>query len=607
MNSQSIPGLPGSRKFAYFSTCKLRSAFLSIVTAIILCSSQSHAQGVWHPIADSAPHYNNGVMLLMTDGTVLVKNSSGSSDVYGRAWDKLTPDAYGSYIHGTWSTIAKMTDSRLYFSSQVLKDGSVYIAGGEYGTGRTRGERYYPQYDAWEEIALPVATDTISDANSEILDDGRVLQATVIAGSDLSHHTYIYDPATTSYTAGPPTLGSDNESAWLKLPDNSILFMDIYASTAERYIPATHTWVSDANVPISLYDPYGFETGAAFMLPDGRGFFIGSVNNTAYYTPSGSSAHGTWAIGPHIPDSLGAPDAAAAMMVNGHILCAFAHTPTSDSTVFQDPMSFYDFNYGLDSFTRIPAPNGMDTIHAPSYNSNMLCLPDGSVLYGSLGSDKYYVYQPEGAPLAAGKPKIDSIIRIGGTCDSFLAIGKGFNGITEGAAYGDDWQMSTNYPLVRLSLNDAVYYAPTYNWTSTVVMRGNKPDTTVFVLPAGMADLNYALKVVANGNPSDSVSFNPCGAALVSQVSNVTGAKSALSVYPNPASRQVVVEYTAKAIGKCTIRLIDVYGQVVKQEIRSEVYGKNTFSLQLTEVKPGAYTVELIDGSGVSNTKLMVQ
>ncbi|NOU08308.1 MAG: M48 family metalloprotease, partial [Hyphomicrobiaceae bacterium] len=41
---------------------------------------------------------------------------------------------------------------------------------------------------------------------------------------------------------------------------------------------------------------------------------------------------------------------------------------------------------------------------------------------------------------------------------------------TEGAAYGDDWQMSTNYPLVRLtSGGGTVYYARTFNWSSTGV------------------------------------------------------------------------------------------------------------------------------------------
>jgi hypothetical protein len=59
-----------------------------------------------------------------------------------------------------------------------------------------------------------------------------------------------------------------------------------------------------------------------------------------------------------------------------------------------------------------------------------------------------------------------------------MLTGTGFNGNSEGAVYGDDWQMNTNYPIVSLvDTGGKVYYARTFNWNSTGVMRGTLPDT----------------------------------------------------------------------------------------------------------------------------------
>jgi len=65
------------------------------------CGAQT---GTWTQVATPAPHYNEGVCLLMTDGTVICHNISGGN--YGTGWDRLTPDAHGSYANGTWDTIA---------------------------------------------------------------------------------------------------------------------------------------------------------------------------------------------------------------------------------------------------------------------------------------------------------------------------------------------------------------------------------------------------------------------------------------------------------------------------------------------------------------------
>lgn len=577
-----------------------KSAMLSL--AAFCLAATSYAQGTWTPVAGNSPDYNQGVMVLLTDGSVMVKSGGGGGAGTGSGWNRLTPDVHGSYVNGSWTATSAMLDSRLYFSTQVLKNGSIYAAGGEYGTGRSAAEVYLPIDDMWLPIpGVSGLTDTFSDANSELLPDGKVLQAVVLTGHTVSHHTYIYDPATSTFTTGPNTIGLDNESSWVKQPDNSILFPDVYTTHTERYIPATNTWITDSDVPLSLYDPYGEEMGAAFLLPDGRSFFMGSTSTSAYYTPSGTTANGTWSAGPAIPDSLGAPDAAAAMMTNGKILCAFSHTPTFDS-VFHNKMRFYEFDYLTNTYTLIASPEGGDSIDAPSYVSNMLCLPDGSVLYARQGDDQFYVYKPATPALAAGKPIVDSILL--NNCDTFVATGTLFNGITEGAGYGDDWQMATNYPIIRLSRHDTVYYATTYNWNSTGVMRGTARDTTQFVVPAGIPHGTYQLQVIANGNASDPVPFSFCDALAVS---NVTKAPKHISVYPNPASTEVTIDYNAANAGTYTLKLTDLYGRVVIEEKRTATAGANTTTLQLTGLARGVYTASINDGTTVYNTKVVIK
>ena len=494
---------------------KFTSFALLLFSFCIVCSTDVSAQtGMWAPLTTPSPHYNEGVMLLLTDGTVICKTSSGGVDVsgsenLGNVWDRLTP-VNGSYINGTWSSIAAMDSPRLYFSSQVLRDGRVYVCGGEYGGGGKFGEIYNPRTNTWAFTGTggsgtghPFPND-VSDANSEMLPDGTILQASVDESG--VNWNYIYDPIANTYTRGPNCLGVDNEAVWVKLPDNSVLFMDNYNQTSERYIPATNTWIADATAPENLFDPYGFEAGAAFLLPNGKVWFIGSLPNTLYYTPSGTTAPGTWTAGPSIPIAQGAPDASATMLPNGHVLLTLSPTP-SYYNHFPSPTSYYEFDYTTNSFTPVGAPEGGTTTAAGTFISNMLVLPDGNVLFCDQGNDQYYVYTPGSGPLPAGKPAIATITRV--NCDTFQATGTLFNGISEGAAYGDDWQMNTNFPIVRLTDGANIYYATTYNWNRIgAVATGSLPDTCIFQLPAGLPVNTYSVTVIANGNPSAPFTIN---------------------------------------------------------------------------------------------------
>lgn len=100
--------------------------------------------GTWQPFAHQ-PNFNASTMLLLTDGRVMCQDDGTAN------WHALTPDAKGSYVNGTWSNVAPMHHTRLYYASAVLKDGRVFVSGGEYSDGAqsetTTGEIYDPRTD----------------------------------------------------------------------------------------------------------------------------------------------------------------------------------------------------------------------------------------------------------------------------------------------------------------------------------------------------------------------------------------------------------------------------------------------------------------------------
>src|SRR5262245_38455640 len=88
---------------------------LIVLSLQILLTNTVSAQGTWTKVTTQSPHHNFGGLLLLSDGTALCKSYEGGC--YGSVYDRLTPDSTGSYVNGTWSSIAAMHKSRLYYSS----------------------------------------------------------------------------------------------------------------------------------------------------------------------------------------------------------------------------------------------------------------------------------------------------------------------------------------------------------------------------------------------------------------------------------------------------------------------------------------------------------
>jgi hypothetical protein len=458
----------------------------------------------WTPLTNLLPA-STGTMLLQTDGTVMVQGGGVSN-----LWYKLTPDSTGSYVNAAWSPLASMAIKRLYGGSVVLPSGKVLFVGGEYsGTSGSQnetntGELYDPQTNVWSPIA-PFPQGNFGDAPLEVLSDGTVL-AGYLGGPD----TYLYHPATNTWTATGTKLRGDStaEETWIKLPDGSILSYDISASNgsgvprAQRYLPWTNSWVDAGTVPVPLSLSSNDEIGPAGLLPDGRVFQVGDTNQTALYTP----ATNTWAAGPSLPAGMGADDAPGAVLPNGHFLFAAEHPSFSGPTVL------FDFDPVAGTLTPVSVPAALSATlsSTPSYPLCMLVVPSGEVLL-TTGGSQIWDYNPGATPPASWQPTVSTVTFNGG--QTYTLTGTQLNGISEGASYGDDAQMATNYPIIELQSGNTVTFARTFNWISQVAT-GNALVSTQFTVPTSLTPGTYSLTVIANGIASAPFPFaTPLGVA----------------------------------------------------------------------------------------------
>jgi hypothetical protein len=445
-----------------------------------------------------------GVTMLMTDGTVLAQGY-GDSD-----WWKLTPDNKGSYVNGTWTRVADLPSgySPDAMAESVLADGRVIISGGEYNFGEfaftNQSAIYDPLANTWTMVNPPKGWCCIGDSPATVLPDGRFA-----VGYKFGKKMAALDPKTLTWTA-LVSMGKNGENAeegWTLLPDGTFLTYDVKAHPlSERYIPETGKWVDAGSTIVDLrgpqnccghcipygpknkcYDPPG-EVGSAVRRPDGTVFATGAIpdgenkaHTSVWTPPSKGDRHGHWTPGPDFPNGDEAFDAPVSILTNGNVLVG-----GSSGTL-------YEFDGTV--LKREPFN---------SAGSILMPLPTGEVLVGGFAVYKSTgSYDPSWAPTISAFP---STVTRG---SSYQISGTQFNGLNQGAAFGDEFDTHTNYPLVRITNTGTghVFYARTHDHSTMGVATGAAIVSTNFDVPSGMETGASQLEVVANGIPSTPVSI----------------------------------------------------------------------------------------------------
>jgi hypothetical protein len=460
----------------------------------------------WTPLTNQ-PAFQAGTMLLLTDGAVLCQDE-GPSNGGTANWWKLTPDAFGSYVNGGWSKLASGPNAPLYYASAVLRDGRVFVAGGEYNAGASvdllAAEIYDPVADTWTTLATPPGWTNIGDAPCCVLPDGRLL-----LGAIKTKETAIYDPQTNSWTAAPNKDDVSEEETWTLLPDHTVLVAECTSHPkAEKYVPSTNQWVSAGSVPaaadlVQSSAASSDEIGPAILLPDGRVFAVGASGHTALYTPPHVPTHpGHWHAGPDFPKSGGklmqAFDAPAVLLPDGKVLCIAG---PQEASGWAGPCNFFEY----DGTDLDPAPNP-PTANVDTWQTRLLLLPTGEVLFSN-GSSNIQVYQPNGHPHHTWRPDITSCPTHLQPGHSYKLHGRKLNGLSQANSYGDDAAMATNYPLVRIHNRNTghVFFCRTHSHSTMAVATGMAIHSTHFDVPAGIELGAAELCVIANGIPSECV------------------------------------------------------------------------------------------------------
>lgn len=487
----------------------------------------------WQALTNQPAFLVNGACnpLQLTDGTVMVQDC-GSQD-----WWQLTPDNTGSYVNGTWTQLASLPSgySPLYHSSAVLPDGRVIIEGGEYNffnpVWTAQGAIYDPLANTWTSVSPPAFftgfgpfPQTIGDAQGTVLFDGTYMQANCC-----TTETALLNPKTLTWTpTGSGKFDINDEEGWTLLPNKQVLTVDAYVfqydstgMNSEVYVPCGNddeedgddgdggcgTWHSAGSTGVQLWDSAAncgglnfssFEVGPAVLRPDGTVFYTASnscgAGHTAIYDPNAQ----TWTPGPDFPDSLNIADGPAALLPNGNVLC------DTSPGLFNLPTFFFEF----DGVNLNPVPGPPNAPVDSSYYGNMMVLPTGQILFTDF-SDDMEIYTASGTYDPAWAPRIrhaPHTVRPGG---SYKISGYLFNGLSQGAAYGDDAQAATNYPLLRITnrATGHVFYSRTHGHSRMgVAVKGRV--STHFDVPADQEPGLSDLVVVANGIPSNPVAVN---------------------------------------------------------------------------------------------------
>ncbi len=455
--------------------------------------------------------FNPSTMLQLTDGRILCQSEMATD------WWILTPSATGSYSGGTWSQAASMSKARLYYTSAVLIDGRVLVAGGESFIGAqsedNTAEIYDPAKNSWTTIPAP-NWPYVGDAPCTTLPDGRVLM-----GSIVDDQTAIFDPKSNTWSDGGTKLAPSAEESWVALPDGSVLTVDCDPSRkqqSELWVPGTGggKWIDAGKIPVSLVEDDSEEIGAGMQLPDGRVFFLGATGHSAFYHPSKTAGQpGTWSAGPDLPiDASGrqvvAKDAPAVMLPNGHLLFVGASVINPDD--YGSATSFFEFDPKCNKITSIAAPPlATDAFPQAPYEGRFMLMPNGEAAFvdGSSQVSYFPVIKPTNRRKAPTLLLAPPCARAGTTIS---VAGQRFNGSSQGVAYGDDAAAATNYPLARLISTSGkpgekkVYYATTTGF-SMGVATGKDFMTTKITIPADIPPGKYRLQIVANASGSNEV------------------------------------------------------------------------------------------------------
>ena len=139
------------------------------------------------------------------------------------------------------------------------------------------------------------------------------------------------------------------------------------------------------------------------------------------------------------------------------------------------------------------------TNYFATYHLVLLALPDGTILCSRDNTNQLYVYQPDSGPLASSRPTILSITNTANR--NYTLTGTLLNGVSQGASFGDNWEMDANFPLVRLyGCDNNVYYPGRSTGRAPASWLPTSVSTSFVLLPSSLSNGLSRLQILVCGN-----------------------------------------------------------------------------------------------------------
>ena len=237
------------------------------------------------------------------------------------------------------------------------------------------------------------------------------------------------------------------------------------------------------------------------LRPDGTVFATGANTCGAGHTSIYNTANGTWTPGPNFPGNLSVADGPASIEINGKVLVMGSVNEGS-------PASFYEWN-GTSLST---APNPPNAANDGSYFGHLLALPTDRfpvhrvpARSGTLQSHRH-IRSPIVTPIVVDGARRGPLVH----GKSYVIQGLRFAGVSQGAAYGDDYQPYTNYALVRITNSSTADVFFLHCKTTKPIIppvQSTATQKTHFAVPANIETGPSVLEVVTNGIPSPKISY----------------------------------------------------------------------------------------------------
>ncbi len=233
---------------------------------------------------------NDGIpAVVLNDGRVLVVNGASVSARTAELYDPVTL---------TWAFTGSTINQRQGASLTLLANGKALLAGGN----NVNAELYDPATGTWSSGGATPSMQIFATATPLGPAYGnKVLLVGGYGTGSNGTNTAIYDPATNSWSAGPPMVQPRVNHATTLLPDGRVLVLGgapsinnpASVATAEVYDPAANSWSSFPSMTAARQ----YHTATA--LADGRVLVLGGYVNTAtpfpeIYTPGPGGTPGTW-------------------------------------------------------------------------------------------------------------------------------------------------------------------------------------------------------------------------------------------------------------------------------------------------------------------------